>query len=345
MEKGEKSMPNYVTNIVTFSGNQDTINKIFESIRIDNEPIGTIDFQKIVPMPETLNISSGSYEHDALGVYLSAINPDTEDMGIKKLSKKDFDALVKFLKSSGQLSDRVDIKLTYKDVVERNRSHLERNIKTDPRFAGKHLFGDDLLGYGNAIVDNLKKYGHADWYSWRCENWGTKWNACNVCAKSPNSNSISFDTAWSAPHPIIEKLTQLFPDVEIEHKWADEDWGSNCGYCYAYDGSASSYYKDDDEDALEFSAEILGIDTDSFYRSKNGNIYMLDCDMKSEITKTEYDEIVNKGFSFGEFASKIAYDEETETYDLNHLSFSETQTLLTLAEAADINIDIFFYTE
>lgn len=29
------------------------------------------------------------------------------------------------------------------------------------------------------------------------------------------------------PHPVLEKLAELFPDNELEHEWADEDIGQN----------------------------------------------------------------------------------------------------------------------
>ena len=44
---------------------------------------------------------------------------------------------------------------------------------------------------------------------------------------------IKKKTAWSAPHPVLEKLTEMFPDIELEHEWADEDIGQNCGR-YSY---------------------------------------------------------------------------------------------------------------
>ena len=44
-----------------------------------------------------------------------------------------------------------------------------------------------------------------------------------------DGDALNFLTAWSAPHPVMEKLAEMFPDVGIEHEWADEDIGySNC---------------------------------------------------------------------------------------------------------------------
>ena len=46
---------------------------------------------------------------------------------------------------------------------------------------------------------------------------------------SEENARISFQTAWSAPHPVIEKMAEMFPDVQIMHRWADEDIGRNVG--------------------------------------------------------------------------------------------------------------------
>lgn len=63
------------------------------------------------------------------------------------------------------------------------------------------------------------------WHTWRPENWGTKWNAYDTCRSS--DTEIQFDTAWNAPHPVLAKLSQNFPEDVIEVKYADEDLGYN----------------------------------------------------------------------------------------------------------------------
>jgi hypothetical protein len=73
----------------------------------------------------------------------------------------------------------------------------------------------------NAIVPEPEN--NEDWYGWRCQHWGTKWNSynCNepelyyvhddlVC-------SIDFDTAWSPPHEVIEALAPQYPDLCFLH--------------------------------------------------------------------------------------------------------------------------------
>jgi hypothetical protein len=53
-------MPNYVRNRVFFEGTPDEIRRMLEAIREESLGTGTIDFRKILPMPEDLNIESGS---------------------------------------------------------------------------------------------------------------------------------------------------------------------------------------------------------------------------------------------------------------------------------------------
>ena len=59
-----------------------------------------------------------------------------------------------------------------------------------------------------------------DWYSWCCDNWGTKWDAAEAsvselhrCSSGYSELSIYFDTAWSPPIPIVDKLVSDYPDL------------------------------------------------------------------------------------------------------------------------------------
>lgn len=47
-----------------------------------------------------------------------------------------------------------------------------------------------------------------DWYSWRVENWGTKWEGYDG-RFSYDRTAFSFETAWSPPIPVIKKLAEL----------------------------------------------------------------------------------------------------------------------------------------
>jgi hypothetical protein len=73
----------------------------------------------------------------------------------------------------------------------------------------------------------IAKYGFADWYDFRCAKWGTKWNACDVDLQlnSPTELTVSFNTAWSPPIPVIDKIAEMFPFASISLHYEEEGMG------------------------------------------------------------------------------------------------------------------------
>jgi hypothetical protein len=68
------------------------------------------------------------------------------------------------------------------------------------------------------------------WLDWRCENWGTKWNACDTDVRREGETIwLSFDTAWAPPTPIFSEVARRFPTLRIEGSFIDEmhDFGGN----------------------------------------------------------------------------------------------------------------------
>ena len=91
--------------------------------------------------------------------------------------------------------------------------------------------------YGERYLDHVDENGnsahalmHTDddswfnWYDWHCDFWNTKWGACDTRVEGPNT--VVFDTAWDAPYPIFEKLSELFPNELLHTKLEFEgEWG------------------------------------------------------------------------------------------------------------------------
>lgn len=166
-------MPNHVTNILTFVGDKDEIKAMHEAVKNKKYGLGTIDFNKIIPMP--------------------------------------------------------------------------RNIFR-----------------GNLGVKERRKFGKNNWYDWSVDNWGTKWNAYGYDGTEYGSymqGTMSFLTAWAAPHPVIRKLSTLYPELEITHEWANEDYGSDCGRIVYRGGEQyEEYYPEYVEDILDFVSNIFGVE-------------------------------------------------------------------------------------
>lgn len=62
---------------------------------------------------------------------------------------------------------------------------------------------------------------------WRCENWGTKWDAYGgvLRRKSRTSLLYTFDTAWSPPDEWVEEASRRFPRLRFRlHSWEDAMW-------------------------------------------------------------------------------------------------------------------------
>ena len=72
------------------------------------------------------------------------------------------------------------------------------------------------------------------WYSWRLENWGTKWDAGEAYGDIDGDTlSLSFDTAWGPPTEAYENYTAANEDITIEASYYEP------GMCFIgrYDSS------------------------------------------------------------------------------------------------------------
>lgn len=247
-------MPNHVTNIISFSGDPETIQQMLESIKNDEYGLGTIDFNKIVPMPDSLDIEAGSRTDNGLKAYRDFIDVYTLMGTLEKdllyIPKESEDAFLKL---------RTDIK-------------------------------DGEWELGRTAFQNKIQYGAPTWYEWRFGHWGTKWNAYDYekgIDYSENDN-LCFQTAWGAPHPVIAKLAEIFPDVEFTHEWADEDIGQNCGmFCYEDGVRTEEYRPNSNKDGIEFAARVMDSSPEDWnlYLNASGRDYIYAGEDKYELVE------------------------------------------------------------
>ena len=177
-------MPNHITNILTFEGNSEQVHAILDQIKNEERGIGSIDFNKIIPMPESLNIEAGSRTDDALFVCMTALNPAVPDMGIPKLSSEEYQKLeIVVSQSKGAQFMKPDVQR-----ISRIRKYTSLS---------------DAIATGQVVISNLLQYGYGDWYDWCSRNWGTKWNAYGMHVNQ-ESQSIRFLTAWDMPAPVMD---------------------------------------------------------------------------------------------------------------------------------------------
>lgn len=138
-------MPNYVVNQLSVQGDAAQIRAMLKAIQNDEIGLGSVDFNKIIPMPESLGIEAGS----------------RTDRGLK--AYRDFIEVYTFGRPAEEaLKALENIPAGNEEAFLRQRKDIRR----------------DEWELGKTAWQNMQKYGAPTWYEWCIKNWGTKWNAC-----------------------------------------------------------------------------------------------------------------------------------------------------------------------
>ncbi len=162
------------------------------------------------------------------------------------------------------LQDILDITDSIKELGDEEGRLFDFNrIKPMPEAlrdttSGSFPPGIEGLAMKKQQQDNITKYGYPTWYEFASKEWGTKWNSYD---EKLLDNAIRFDTAWSTPIPVFEKLSAMIPHATIIVKHADEDCGYNCGITEYKDGEQTSWEdhsakSQPEEDAKSFACEL-----------------------------------------------------------------------------------------
>lgn len=85
-------------------------------------------------------------------------------------------------------------------------------------------FPESDLEEAKQALSNVRKYGARDWYDWRCDHWGTKWNTANAYSDFVNGELVyHFETAWSLAEPILQALFNKYPNLEFVWEFHEEN--------------------------------------------------------------------------------------------------------------------------
>lgn len=171
-------MPNWTHNYIH------TDKETFLKLKELTNNAGSFDFNRLIPMPEPLDVTSGSTNDTDIYYYLS------ERLNL----------------THGKVKEKEESKL-FDGCLSCIREQVEKAVKLGQ-------MNDNNYNMGHTLLKNLQEYGAKTWYEWRTTNWGTKWNACGT-GWDLYENTVSFDTAWREPMPIFEKMQELFPSSEF----------------------------------------------------------------------------------------------------------------------------------
>ena len=126
------------------------------------------------------------------------------------------------------------VKRKYKGVDE-----VDEKIDEEPIFSFMNILPppEDKLDEYHAVhgYANGEKTGDTEynWYNFNVREWGTKWDARDVDLLEEHKTSLhyKFDTAWSPPTPVIEKLAQQNPNLNITLEYREEQgWGGEVNF-------------------------------------------------------------------------------------------------------------------
>lgn len=191
-------MPNWVRNEMRFK--KEFADKIIKLPEGETDYLnGEVDFNQAVPMPESLNVTSGGSNDEDIYVYLS----DKLKISINDVKKMPNSSLIGkyFFGSNERFSSLVAMAL-------------------DTSFEGKQKL-DKKYEAGKVLVENYEKYGAITWYEWCYANWGTKWNAGeSQITEDGDFYEVYFDTAWAPPVDWLKTLHNK--GIEFDLEWHEE---------------------------------------------------------------------------------------------------------------------------
>lgn len=199
-------MPNYCDNKVTVRGLVPSVMELVQLMRSDER---VFDFENILPCPKSLHETTAGSDEMHYDIKYG-----------------DWEQIAAYPWCSEAPRESRNVFLNWWKTESRGR-------------------GMDVDAIADQYKSNLDLYGHRSWYSWCCDNWGTKWNAGEDAvdipadiemlaasgAKRKNKITVTytFQTAWSPPYPVLQALANRFPALVIKIRWREEggDRGSD----------------------------------------------------------------------------------------------------------------------
>lgn len=268
-------MPNWVVNKLQVIG-ANTKNILKNHIKqvIDGKCVEDVfDFNTIHRMPDSLNITEGGIQQEAITYYLT-----------ERLTKKPNEIILD--KYITNLFDANYCEKVHQKVVDKLLD-VQNNIYQKGRYGEKDITLDDLYNMGQQYMDNYIKYGAFTWYHWSIDNWGTKWNACDTTWNKQYPNEVWFNTAWSVPEPIVKKISEMYPNVQFRLDYAEEQVAFMTGYVIYKAGELIEdvQYETCSKEAYEKYFELWGEDEYYIYDESIDNYIYRDPYEESEGTE------------------------------------------------------------
>ena len=212
---------------------------------MEGQPLGSFDFNKLLPMPKELDMEAGT----------------RTDRGLK-LVREYHHALADLEQQKPSLSPE---------------EYVENLRQCRGRYRTKRMADPETWALGEKAYNNIQRFGSPTWYEWCNRNWGTKWNAYGFPPLEKDSDTMEFFTAWNSVPKVISLLSRKYPEQTITYRWADEDIGNNVGELTLKDGEVIDINipENGSREAYEMAAEIMNVSLSDYdlHLTKDGSSY------------------------------------------------------------------------
>lgn len=150
----------------------------------------------------------------------------------------------------------------------------------------------------NNKSENESLNGSPDWYEWRVNNWGTKWNAYDINVnKNEDELYYYFNTAWSHPIEWYKKVFSMFPELDASIIYVDEGF-TYFGKAIVINGEYNVYFEYDYSSIEDFLLDQKNIklkedESKEYYEQLiedyNLDEYDIDADLLYDLTHKDDD--------------------------------------------------------
>jgi len=115
-----------------------------------------------------------------------------------------------------------DAKFSFQNILpcpQELRDHSSGSLCTEEEYADQEpcKFDGSKRMTEKMAREFKEKYGAKDWYTWCCNNWGTKWDTCEECidVNEEDEIEVTFETAWNPATLIYDHLIETYPKLSI----------------------------------------------------------------------------------------------------------------------------------
>lgn len=189
-----------ILNHITF-GTDDTALAAFHfmlrGVQRTSHPLGSIDFNHLIPMPRDL-----SMEHS-----------DRTVAGLELYQE--------------YMKERTDLMTASPFVSEDERSTMDAKFRT--KWDAIEQQDPEIWRLGEQAYKNIVKYNCPTWYEWREQHWGIVDNATKFAYLNEVSDTMVFTTNRTAVPKLVQAMSERFPKQKITYSWADGDTMQHLG--------------------------------------------------------------------------------------------------------------------